>query len=563
MNPRVQWLAPSPLWDTYLLQPEAPEFRKPALLRFATDAFMEQLQSLLAKPPAPLQDYVAQPETWREPRVGLGSSAPPSKPQSGEKTNGSKRGSHLPLPFKLFQPAHGHFYVVTASLTCRLPGLPEHQVHANKGEQVTLVLRRLRPKAGASKTDCSVYDPQTCDQFAWTQNGATGSWGLAPDNQLAEAEEQLPTFVLPFRCLDRNRRLFAALVPTGRQQSYVAARQKNTADSQASGVQVSEDARKIELQRKVIDPWGDLVEWHQKQFEGAKAQPITPFDAESVIQASAFVLLDFANYLGSVLPAVWSAAEKPAEAAALPAAARTLYASLTTMTSNGITLLQALKNAKEHEQGLENGQYIPRATDVVFLTDAALRPLIRKQSDNSRRMGTEFNAALDEAGAPAVSAVRPPAMKPQNPRGDDWYILRFVYKRPQCGKQLPPVMSEPTRPFQLASYFDPDAPARSIQVALPVDTSPAALSKYDKNVAFMISDQLAKQMSRVKGLKQLMDGDMGPEVGVGMICSFSIPIITICALLVLMIFLMLLNIIFFWMPFFKICFPVPELKAKG
>ena len=44
----------------------------------------------------------------------------------------------------------------------------------------------------------------------------------------------------------------------------------------------------------------------------------------------------------------------------------------------------------------------------------------------------------------------------------------------------------------------------------------------------------------------------------GMICSFSIPIITICALIVLMIFLSLLNIIFWWLPFFRICFPFPK-----
>ena len=43
-----------------------------------------------------------------------------------------------------------------------------------------------------------------------------------------------------------------------------------------------------------------------------------------------------------------------------------------------------------------------------------------------------------------------------------------------------------------------------------------------------------------------------------MLCSFSIPIITICALIVLMIFVALLNIIFWWMPFLKICLPKPE-----
>jgi hypothetical protein len=44
-------------------------------------------------------------------------------------------------------------------------------------------------------------------------------------------------------------------------------------------------------------------------------------------------------------------------------------------------------------------------------------------------------------------------------------------------------------------------------------------------------------------------------------CSFSIPIITICALLVLMIFISLLNIVFWWAPFLKLCFPI-GLEAK-
>ena len=41
------------------------------------------------------------------------------------------------------------------------------------------------------------------------------------------------------------------------------------------------------------------------------------------------------------------------------------------------------------------------------------------------------------------------------------------------------------------------------------------------------------------------------------ICGFSIPLITICAFFVLNIFLILLNIVFFWLPFIKICIPFP------
>ena len=47
-----------------------------------------------------------------------------------------------------------------------------------------------------------------------------------------------------------------------------------------------------------------------------------------------------------------------------------------------------------------------------------------------------------------------------------------------------------------------------------------------------------------------------------MICSLSIPIITICALMLLFIIVFVLDIIFRWVPFFFICFPMPGLKAR-
>ena len=52
------------------------------------------------------------------------------------------------------------------------------------------------------------------------------------------------------------------------------------------------------------------------------------------------------------------------------------------------------------------------------------------------------------------------------------------------------------------------------------------------------------------------------EINIGMICSLSIPIITICALILLMIIVSLLDFIFRWMPYFIMCFPIPGLKGK-
>jgi len=159
-----------------------------------------------------------------------------------------------------------------------------------------------------------------------------------------------------------------------------------------------------------------------------------------------------------------------------------------------------------------------------------------------------------------------------------------VFERPECGPIDPPVLSDPSQAFQMAGFFDPEAPARPIRIALPLDTSPAGLRKFDKNTAFMISDMLCGQIDRVKGLilgdlvlsvlpwplhKDLSVPDGGPctkkgdpSIEIGMMCSLSIPIITICALLLLMIIVFLLDFIFRWIPFFIFCFPLPKFKGK-
>jgi hypothetical protein len=208
---------------------------------------------------------------------------------------------------------------------------------------------------------------------------------------------------------------------------------------------------------------------------------------------------------------------------------------------------------------------------------------------NSLRRVSAFAALIDAALAPLPADERPvPAQLPaaaQTPfdlRGG-YFRLRCVYERPLCGPLDPPLLSEPTREFQLAGYFDPDAPARPLRIALPVDTTPAGLRKFDKNAAFVMSDILCGQVNRVKGLslgdlvrsvlpwplhKDLSVPDTGPCKGddpalqVGMICSLSLPIITICALLMLMIIVNLLDFIFRWVPYFLICFPLPGFKAK-
>jgi hypothetical protein len=180
-----------------------------------------------------------------------------------------------------------------------------------------------------------------------------------------------------------------------------------------------------------------------------------------------------------------------------------------------------------------------------------------------------------EAGTEPVPEPMLASMLPADMR-EAWYVMRLVYERPDCAPFHSTVVSAATQPFQMAGFFDPDAPARPVRIGLPVDISPAGLRKFDKNAVFIMSDMLCGQVDRFKGLglvdivlsvlpwpfhKPLSVPDKGP-CNTGMMCSMSIPIITICALILLTIIVSLLELIFHWLPFFTVCFPLPGFKGK-
>lgn len=190
----------------------------------------------------------------------------------------------------------------------------------------------------------------------------------------------------------------------------------------------------------------------------------------------------------------------------------------------------------------------------------------------------------DEATARALPFAQQLAQTMADSVGDTGqFRLRFVHLNADCGPVHPPTLSQPSVPFELASFFDSDAPARPVRISLPMDTSPAGLRKHARGTAFVLSDMLCGQVQRAKGMgfidlvlqvlpwplhKEIDTGDGGGcknanQIDIGMICSLSIPIVTLCALILLIIIVSLLDFIFRWMPFLAFCFPVPKLKGKG
>jgi hypothetical protein len=82
------------------------------------------------------------------------------------------------------------------------------------------------------------------------------------------------------------------------------------------------------------------------------------------------------------------------------------------------------------------------------------------------------------------------------------------------------------------------------------------------NVAFELPPSLQNLLAN-NAPADLLDGKGkdGGSLGIGWLCSFSIPIITICAFIALNIVLSLLNLFLRWMPFVKICLPIPTKKG--
>lgn len=156
-----------------------------------------------------------------------------------------------------------------------------------------------------------------------------------------------------------------------------------------------------------------------------------------------------------------------------------------------------------------------------------------------------------------AASVSPAEGRYADPEGR-YEVRAFVRVRRDDGCPPRLVWSAPSHPFTIAPWFESgDAPP--VQVALPDATDRNFLRRLKPNVAFAVPENLFNQL-RGTSLEKLMNGERGGSgtIGLDWICGFNIPIITVCAFFVLSVFLGLLNFVFFWLPFVKICIPFPR-----
>lgn len=97
---------------------------------------------------------------------------------------------------------------------------------------------------------------------------------------------------------------------------------------------------------------------------------------------------------------------------------------------------------------------------------------------------------------------------------------------------------------------------------MPTDVSLAGMRKFKKGVSFIISNSLQQKIDMLTGYERGILKDPpsvgSPGDGLAWICTFSIQIIFIVAFFLLLMFVIILNFVFWWMAFFRICIPIPK-----
>jgi hypothetical protein len=572
MSHPVRWNIPTPLWRR-AVDENRPGFRgvptlrfgRPEILRFDSDDFIDVFRTTLEEAPEAVAEFQVREETWRT--------------SAEDWSNAGVAG--LNDPVRLFQPVQKRFYLATASLVCRESGLPDRRVDAGEDERVTCVVRRVEPVGGS----IDVTDESTFREYGWC--GDDG-WTQATPGGILDGEEELPMFPVSYpveRALDDHRTdrfqrsayrgdgapgpvspkkrttvpprrtLWAAVIPVARRDEYEIAPSDAGVPAVPPGdATFGDDQRWQQIQALTFQPLVRVAR---------QSEPMRSYIVPRIRDAVVYAVLDLLDVLDragfqDVLDHIAGGAAASSEANAVLNTLRT--ADLGTINGTDYHWDWLFSRVLNEASGmhLEDASDVlsnaaaqqvdwPSAVQNLGVIGAGLHDDIRNLLDTS-------DTGKDE---------RPPDAPAAYETIDDaTYIIRCIYHRPNCPPYPARTISDASRLMTFASFFDPDGPVRPLRVSLPANTDVGTFRGAAKGVSFLFSSQLRQQVQRLQEItfEQLDDEDLpspGGGVSIGMICSLSIPIITIVALILLLVLVFALNIVFWWLPYFKICFPIP------
>ena len=473
---------------------------------------------------------------------------------------------------KLLQPVQRMLNVALIQLNCNIPGMP--RVDPKRILSAGLVVRRVyRRKVGhghAVANDLHTHsawmrNPQ--GQWSWvkltaamgdldpdpTQRPPLRSGDPAVDRQLAAmtlgnafTESTTPAFAAPpATCAALNRTLLYGMVPTASSEVSDPPSQAPAIDP---GQMLSVLPSMLRSAENITPPDVPLpnneIDYHYLSDEVLN----TLFPPSIAITGTSVVALPVPD-------------SRIADFHQFTLALRMLHTVFGAFDpGTGGTILGVLNRHQVtfhdgSQQGM--GDFYQSAKSALFDNQGSLTmPVSWDWLNNTDE--TDLLTALQGALTPRSQSLNllPPMGRYQD--STRLYQLRVFVRlkgdQPQCPPHL--LWSDYSEPFQIAAWHESGSRAHP-PVPLP-DLTPAALKKAKPNCSFQVPGNLmnAMQKSSMSGLMQ-GSGSGSSGLSLGWICGFNIPLITICAFFVLNIFLQLLNIVFFWLPFIKICIPFP------
>jgi hypothetical protein len=489
-----------------------------------------------------------------------------------QKLAGTRNASQV---LKLFQPVQRQFHLALIEAWCDTAGTP--RLDPAKVDSAGLVLRRIRTDVSGTYLEGWVKSSGRLRGWVRVPRGADRAAPLSAqrlvrrpvspsiDRELLrfarepqgalDDEHIIPLFMAPPDvCAEAQKTLFYGLVPT------TSAEIADVPVDPAQALGESFGPETASFIEHLVDP----LRGHGMTFmlPGENVHPAWVEAAEmptgvrpSSLPASHWDVLQTAGGAGSMrrfilmlrqLAGEFDAFGESAEATALFARLETIdlplkrqpFQSRAATVPAGTFLKQASRVLLEGDPAAPAPE-MPERFPVLDIPDrkrlasALSRAVARRFADTKRQPGR-----FDEPGAQ--------------------YVIRaFVRLRPDGACPARNEWTAYSEPFVIAPWYEGSG-APPVQIALPDVTDRNLLKSLKPNVAFELPPALQNLLSGSP--KDMLDGKQSPSPGftVGWICSFSLPIITICAFICLNIFLSLFDLFFKWMFFIKICIPFPK-----
>lgn len=476
---------------------------------------------------------------------------------------------------KLFQPVQRQFHLAVIEAWCDIPGTP--RVDPAKVDSAGLVLRRVRRNGTAISLEGWVK--QNGKLRGWARVDRLGDQRAAPlaaqrlvrsaispsvDRELTryalEREDALldehvtPMFAAPPDvCEQAAKTLFYGLVSTT--SSEIADTAVDPREALGDGFGPESAAFRDHLVGPLRGEAMNFVlageTMHPGWFEAAEMPGAGP---PAGLPAQHWATLQTIGGAGSMKRFILLLRQLASE---FDAFGDTPHARAVFDALQGVRLPLERRAWDAVERSVPAGDFLRLATRVLLERDAsAVAPeMPQAWPALDAAQSASLAAALSQALHARFAQLKGRPGRFDEP-GAQYVVRAFVRIKPQDGCPARTIWSAYSEPFAIAPWYE-GAGAPPVQVPLPDATDRDLLKALKPNVAFLVPPSLQNLLGGSP--KDMLEGK-GSTSGLtlGWICGFNIPIITICAFIVLNIFLSLFDLIFRWMFFIKICIPFPK-----